>query len=181
MSPKDAKNVKYESGLFKNSFDIYSKKDLTSAEAILGFAPKFPLSVADGYNACSAHLSTAVYFPGSDKDTPMFSVEYRAADSGVNDEDTPTIEITQGMLSSLYDSVSKKLYVSEWNVEKQRDEKLPSKEVKIAGMKVYAYSSPFTGTINYVWEQNGIYYTAAFSKDIGNQEKILKGFMTQTL
>lgn len=178
--PKDLRNTEYAAKLYEKigrSFSIYDGEDLKSAEALLGFTPKFPISIADSFEIFSANVANSTYFT-NDKETFILHTVYR---STAKDKASQTISFGQGTLSSLYDSIVKNGYMSymgTWNPNTQQEEKLMKSTVSLAGIDAFAFDDG--KDMSYIWKQNGVYYTASFSNDIDNKEAIVKAFIDGT-
>ncbi len=172
IAPQNIRNVDYTSEFFNNYFSIYDQADLNTAEALLGFSTKFPLHISNDYTIYSARIGNDVYFE-EDQKTPLLKTNYSIVS---NKDIVQTIEITQGKLSSLYDSIVRNGYLDFYNSNTKTS--VFSKTVSINGIDAFLFDIPFKNETKYVWEQNDIYYSATFSGGIEQTERLIKTFIS---
>lgn len=166
---QNIKTVDYTSDFFAGSFAIYDGAGLADAKTLLGFTPRFPLCINDQFSIFSAGVNSGKYLK-DDKDTPILTTKYRSKDNTL-------IEVEQSRLSSLYDSISESGSITVVNPDTQLKETLQCKNISIGGTKVFVFKSADNNT--YVWQQDGVYFTASVSACFADHNTIMTAFITQ--
>lgn len=158
----------------KEHLNIYDEKDLKEAEKIIGFVPKFPLTLPGGFVPISSNTYHSIYEGEENSSTSLttiFNLEDRNSHIPI-----PTIEFTQTKNTFLYDNLIEKEYSK---VDSKVIEGIDSKTIE--GIKVFICEERFDDKLKeaiknqyYVWKQEDIVYTAKFIGNIDNEHEIVK-------
>jgi len=182
--PQDIQDVEYISKDFNNYLQIYDNKDLIKAQEILGFAPKFPLDLPDGFLPTASRIFE--YFTAvDDEDEPTKAVQMETVFHR-KDKDIPQrLSFSQTKDTLEYDEIAYKGYMDD--ELSGNGEKLEPSSMVIDDIKVLTYerriTNPnwldkgLTSVQYYIWKQDDIVYKAQFVGDIADQQKILKALL----
>lgn len=161
---QDVRNVSYsiQKDVFTEvaTLPIYDKEDLKKAKELLGFDPKFPLSI----NKDITIRRSSVGISG-DSDIKNKKIGYEL--NTFYNLKNGLLTFTQGKSSKAYDDISKK-----------------ANTIKIDGKEVLKYETYEKSEGNkqikedtYIWKENGFYCEVSIMANIANQDEIAKGFV----
>lgn len=161
--PKDIQNTNYTAEKFvKDHLFIYNDKDLEEAAKIIGFIPKFPLTLPGGFVPTSSHTYHFLHEGDENSSTAIATVFHLKG----KDNSTPEIEFRQTKNTLHYDNLVE---------QKNPDVKLKT----IDDIKVLTYENE--SKQYYVWKEKrrekDIMYTIEFTGDIDNELEIVKAFI----
>ncbi|MGJ0907235.1 M56 family metallopeptidase [Clostridium botulinum] len=142
------------------TLQIYDKEDLKEATELLGFAPKFPLSVNKNITVDEAGVSLS-----ADSDVENKKLNYE--------------------LNVLYNSQIGKMIFTQWKSSKKYENiKKKVNPIEIDGKKVFKYETyeeieegKQLKIENYIWEENGSYCEVSISEGNDNPDEIAKAFV----
>lgn len=176
--PNQVQNVDYKGE--GNSYPLYDETDLRAAKTILGFPVKFPFDISD----FGLELSDSLMLRADDKNT-RFPIR-PVSDTLLNSYGVPY----NSTIYEMNDSVS--LYQSKAPVVDANKLSLLRK-LEIDGIEISAYADndhiywepihsdnnklKFKTQTYYMWQQDGIYYTASFIGVDKHQEENLKSLV----
>lgn len=178
----DINNVDYH----KNSTmvsSIYDKEDLQKAEKILGFNPKVSLKVSDNFVLYDLDVYPTFDSFNRDSDEVLVldpenkNINY-ALRSSYKDGDNEV-----AFFQSKHDTLNMFKQIKANGYFENEDGKINADKVEIDGKDIYKYETSDTiegktsKTINYTWEDNGIYYLVYVSDTNDNQDNIVKEFI----
>lgn len=184
---KDIKNISYVSKDADRFLQIYDNKDLKTAEKLLGFNPKFPLSLPGGFIPAFSNIYTVLN--EEDHEVTEIDTNFR-----LEDEESPQeLDLFQIKDTSEYDDIVQTGYVMSWDYTNTKPGQ-PVKQVKtevtpimIDGIKVLTYERDvinpnilekgITTVQYYLWKQNDVSYEVSFIGDTGNQQEIVKALI----
>lgn len=158
----DVKNTDYIAEKFvREHLNIYDEKDLKEVEEIIGFTPKFPLTLPGGFVANSSKTYHFIY-EGETDSSISITTTFHLKDQ---EDFTSKVKFYQTKNTFYYDNIS--------------EGEASNKNFKtIDGIKVLEESKDRSGeTIKkqcYIWKQGDIVYTVEFSGNIDNQYEIIK-------
>ncbi|EKO1913158.1 M56 family metallopeptidase [Clostridium botulinum] len=142
------------------TLQIYDKEDLKEATELLGFAPKFLLSVNKNITVDEAGVSLS-----ADSDVENKKLNYE--------------------LNVLYNSQIGKMIFTQWKSSKKYENiKKKVNPIEIDGKKVFKYETyeeieegKQLKIENYIWEENGSYCEVSISEGNDNPDEIAKAFV----
>ncbi|ENK0838591.1 M56 family metallopeptidase [Clostridium botulinum] len=156
----DAKNVNYSAVKKDIPPIIYDKEDLKRAKELLGFDPKFPLSV-----------------------NKNIEIDHAAVDS-LEDSDIKNEKLYYGLSISYNVKVGWVTFNQCKDSKEYEDIKKKGNPIKIDGKEVFKYKTEGEHVQgknmkieNYIWEENGIYFQASIVEGNGNTDEIAKAFV----
>lgn len=155
---------KYDSKKIQG-MDIYDKEDMEQAKIILGFNPKFPLRINRDINISSSVIGIS---KNTDIDKNETSYELNNFYSNKNS----SITFTQSKKSLIYDNIEKNKYI------KNGEDQIQVQELNINNNEIFKYSqNGIIPQVNYLWKENGIYYSVMFFVNVENSDEIIKEFI----
>ncbi|AGY76977.1 M56 family metallopeptidase [Clostridium autoethanogenum] len=161
---QDVKNVSYsipkDVSTEVATLPIYDKEDLKKAKELLGFNPKFPLSI-------NKNITIKGSLVGISGDSHIKNKKIGYELGTFYNLKNGLLVFTQGKSSKAYDDMSKK-----------------ANTIKIDGKEVLKYETYEKSVANkqlkediYVWKENGFYCEVSIMANIANQDEIVKGFV----
>jgi bla regulator protein BlaR1 len=159
---KDLKNTDYTSIAWKNYLYIYGEKDLKSAEKIIGFIPKFPLKLPEGFIPISSSTNCPMY-----SDTEPW-IQLETLFQKKNDSKS-RITFIQTQSNDRYDFLEKNRYDRETNTQ--------STTIPLNNTKIFTFEGK--DMQYYIWKKDNIVYTAKFAGKFKNKESIVSFFIQQ--
>ncbi|EJE7233968.1 M56 family metallopeptidase [Clostridium sporogenes] len=156
----DVKNVNYSAVKKDIPPIIYDKEDLKRAKELLGFDPKFPLSV-----------------------NKNIEIDHAAIDS-LEDSDIKNEKLYYGLSISYNVKVGWVTFNQCKDSKEYEDIKKKGNPIKIDGKEVFKYKTEGENVQgknmkieNYIWEENRIYFHASIVEGNGNTDEIAKAFV----
>jgi bla regulator protein BlaR1 len=186
----DVKNISYTSSRLADFLNIYDEKDLTQAEKMLGFAPKFPINLPGGFTPKMSSVDLA-----SDADNPKLT-GHRMHTYFLSKETVPRtknakasvqnqqeyhlrIDYYQGKEWHIYSTFkNKKGHFETKSRIAYNTKNIKGKSLNIANIEVFCYDDGNSG-IHYLWKQSNVYYQAKFDNQIKAQENIIKALVME--
>ncbi|MCT4619146.1 MAG: M56 family metallopeptidase [Marinisporobacter sp.] len=157
---KDLKKMNYVSKAWKNYLYIYGEKDLKSAEKIIGFTPKFPLNLPEGF----IPISSSTHCPMYSDTEPWTQLE-----TLFQKKNDPSSRITfiQTQSNYRYDFLKKNGYDRETNTQ--------TPAITLNDNKIFTFEGK--DIQYYIWKKDNIIYTAEFTGKFKNKENIISFFI----
>ena len=152
--------------------EIYDKDDLKKAEGILGFNPKLPLKINE-FNIKMSTLEITV-----DSDVEKNIINYEVCNSYRYNNIKMSFSQSKHDNFGYYNYAKNNGYINFGD-----DHIIDTEEVNIDGTKVYRYIDKCVFekgeiiTVCYLWEKDGIYYSATMSNTDGYHDEIVKELM----
>ncbi|MBU5438103.1 M56 family metallopeptidase [Tissierella sp. MSJ-40] len=179
--PKDIQNISYISeNSVSEHIDIYDEKDLKKAEKIIGFVPKFPLSLPGNFVPVSSHTSVSMY-KGQDKSSTQITTTFNLKDQ---DNIIPAIEFEQTKNTFYYNNLEQKRYVEIKHPDTNKTVNIKVDSLIIDNIKVFKYETEFNLEDDidelhqyYIWKQEDIVYTAKFIGKMDNKQEIVRALI----
>ena len=158
-----------ESGLM----NIYDKDDLQKAQTILGFNPKMPLNI-NGINIQDSMVGLT-----SDSDVENNDINYELNNFYKDDKNIMTFNQSKHDTLNRYTSAKDNgyIYINETNINTEK--------IDIDGHEVYRDMEKYveqegskeTISVDYFWEENGIYYILNIFNTDGYHDEIVNKFI----
>ncbi|QZY53989.1 M56 family metallopeptidase [Crassaminicella profunda] len=160
---KELKNMDYVSKAWENYLYIYGDKDLRKAEKIIGFVPKFPLKLPEGFTAVSSSIGCPMYLetePWTQLET-LFQKEK---------DNSSEITFIQTKSIHRYGFLEKNGY--------DRETEIQAKIMNIEDTKMFTFEGK--DKQYYMWKKDNIIYTVEFTGTFKRKENIVKFFINET-
>lgn len=181
--PEEAKSVSYsvpkrELSTEEEVMEIYDNEDLEKAKGLLGFNPKLPLKINDYISIKDSGVGISY---GSDIENNKINYELNSFYSNKNG----SITFWEGRTSKDYDEIRKNGYLNEKNWKTNENIQLKAEKLNVNNKEVYKYidkeiTGVQEGSINYIWQEDGIYYAVVFfgnTESTENIDEIAKAFI----
>lgn len=178
--PEEAKGVDYspikrEVSTEIGVMDIYDKEDLEKAKSLLGFNPKLPLKINEDISINNSGVGISY-----DSDIKNNKINYELNNFYSNKNGS--ITFSQGKNSMEYDEIKKTGYYSMENWKTNEVMKLEVDKLNINNKEVFKYEEKAieegdSSSMNYIWNEEGVYYSVVFFGNSQNTDEIVKEFV----
>lgn len=178
--PEEVKSVDYspikrEVSTEIGVMDIYDKEDLEKAKSLLGFNPKLPLKINEDITINDSGVGISY-----DSDIKNNKINYELNNFYSNKNGS--ITFSEGKNPEEYNEIKKNGYRSFDNWKTNKVMKLEADKLNIENKEVFKYEvKPIeegdTSSMNYIWSEDGIYYSVVFFGNIQNTDEIVKAFV----
>lgn len=151
--------------------NIYDKEDLEKAKKLLGFNPKLPLKINEDVKINDSGVGIS---GDSDIENNKINYELNSFYSNKNG----SITFTAQKNSKVYDNIAENGYFIRENTEDNKPKKIKAEKLNIDNKEVFKYEeNDYTPTVEYIWKEDGIYYSTFFFNGIENSYDIAEKFV----
>ncbi|MBW6409276.1 M56 family metallopeptidase [Clostridium weizhouense] len=173
--PEEIKNVNYsverEVSTEIGVMSIYDKEDLEKAKKLLGFNPKLPLTINEDVKINDSGVGIS---GDSDIENNKINYELNSFYSNKNG----SITFTAQKNSKVYDNIAENGYFIRENTEDNKPKKIKAEKLNIDNKEVFKYEeTDYTPTVEYIWKEDGIYYSVFFFNGTENSYDIAEKFV----
>jgi bla regulator protein BlaR1 len=178
--PEEAKDVDYspvkrEVSTEIGVMDIYDKEDLEKAKSLLGFNPKLPLKINEDISINDSGVGISY-----DSDIKNNKINYELNNFYSNKNGS--ITFSEGKNPKEYNEIKTNGYRSMENWKTKEVMKLKADKLNINNKEVFKYEvKPIEegddSYMNYIWNEEGIYYSVVFFGNTQNTDEIVKSFV----
>lgn len=173
--PEEVTSVSYQKNEEKLSTEVvvmcvYDKEDLEKAKSLLGFNPKFPLTINENIKVRESSIGVA-----ADSDIENNKINYEL-DNFYNNKGG-SITFTQGKTSKHYEDIITKGYVEYSDTDKVKAEKLSINNIDVYKLDETSDKNFSTPCMTYLWKDGDTYCSTTFFKNIENSDELVKDFM----
>lgn len=158
------------------AFSIYDKEDLKKATDLLGFNPKFPLTIK---NDIKIHGSGLCISGNSDIENKKINYELNT----FYNLKKGSLTFNQEKSSETYDNIKKNGYVEIKN-DPNKSKQIKVETLKINDKEVFKYQVPYQIDLDkqeesqeYIWKENGFYCSISIFAKVENPDEIAKEFV----
>lgn len=177
---EDTKSVNYsvpkrELSTEEAVMEIYDKDDLEKAKKLLGFNPKLPLKINDNIIIDGSGVGIS-----DDSDIKNNKINYELVSFYSNKFGSITLE--EGRSSKRYEDIKNNGYFNR-NIGKDKEPlQVKAEKLSIANKDVFKYEKHQFNLgqgyeVNYLWKEDGIYYSVTFFSETENSDEIIKEFI----